>query len=473
MQTLAMTPIYTLPTGMKKTLTGIVGVFGVLACGFLAYMGRMDLVILFVLSGMVSLFAWKYNNIAWLLLVVLACFHPLQLDFGTLRLFRDIPFISGINAPLADIFSLFMISVFLLKYVLGYVMIPENTAKRLFPLVLVYMLYLGVSFVSIFSAYNHNAGESLHYFVRFPLFVFLAYFMYPALHLRTAKQFEKVFDVLYFVGIAVALYGFLSLGLAEHASSLRVEPFGIFGWYPLGKNHNLIAEVLAVIFPVGVYMAYKYSYKKIYLVGTLFILFVGLMTLSRAFALVIAVEVLVFFLNKNFREKIMPLVKKWKMPIITVFLGFALYMGIFMASDTVISSNSSRILTTDISWFYLKQSPILGNGPGMYMDILENTYAFTLDHGEALDAHGLVQKLAVETGILGILTFGLFLLCVFYSLFQLRNGSYFYLVLLAMAVGGVVFQIFNTSYFTSIMWFPLGLAIASFGIMEPYDKTNR
>lgn len=458
---------------MKKTLTGIVGVFGVLACGLLAYIGRMDLVLVFGMILLLCLFTWKYNNMAWLLLVALACFHPLQLDFGTLRLFRDIPFISGINAPLADIFSLFMISVFLVKYVLGYVMIPENTAKRLFPLVLTYLLYLGVSFVSIFSAYNHNIGESLHYFVRFPLFVFLAYFMYPAFHLRSAKQFEKVFDVLYFVGIAIAFYGLLSLGFAEHASSLRVEPFGIFGFYPLGQNHNLIAEVLAMIFPVGLYQAYKYSHKKRYLMGTLFILFIGLMTLSRAFAVVVAVEVLVLFLNKNFREKFLPLVKKWKMPIIVLFLGFALYMGVFMVSDTVTSSNSSRILTTDISWFYLKQSPILGNGPGMYMDILENTYAYTLDHGEALDAHGLLQKLAVETGILGILTFGLFLTFVFYTLFQLRNGSYFYLVLLTMALGGVVFQIFNTSYFTSIMWFPLGLAIASFGIMEPYDKTNR
>ena len=87
-----------------------------------------------------------------------------------------------------------------------------------------------------------------------------------------------------------------------------------------------------------------------------------------------------------------------------------------------------------------------------------------------MDAHGILQKLILETGIIGLVSFCIFLVYLFVSFWKKRQVSYLHSVLIASAMGAIVFQLFNTSYFGSVMWLPIGLVIASFGIIEPYEQ---
>jgi O-antigen ligase len=119
---------------------------------------------------------------------------------------------------------------------------------------------------------------------------------------------------------------------------------------------------------------------------------------------------------------------------------------------------------TKISFFYANRSPLHGYGPGMFAQILGSVRDWTQEYGEALDAHGIVQKIIVEDGYVGLALILLFLSFLFKKLWELYQGAEdreLYVVLFMSALGAVVFQFFNTSYFTSVMWLPIGLAVSA------------
>jgi cell division protein FtsW (lipid II flippase) len=73
-----------------------------------------------------------------------------------------------------------------------------------------------------------------------------------------------------------------------------------------------------------------------------------------------------------------------------------------------------------------------------------------------------------ETGALGFLTFFALLGYIIWRLFsayrQMPEDSPYKYILLALmlsAAGSIIFQLFNTSYFVSKLWLPLGVALAA------------
>jgi hypothetical protein len=396
----------------------------------------------------------------WTIFLAFAFLYPWQIAFkGT-----------SINAPIADILALIILVLFTIRYITGTAIIRKKTKQILLPFIALYTVFLMTALISVFNVYDHDIAQSFHYFLRFPVFAFMAYVIYPSIYLKHAKQFEYIFSVLFWVGIGIAFYGFASLFLAEHAGYIRVEPFGLFGIFPLGHNHNLIGEALVSIFPLALYQSYKYYYKRMYIYGTIFIGVITLLTLSRAAWIAFTIQIGVLLLNKSIREKIIFYTKKWKYLLFIVFGMIVLYMTLFLGTNIVSGSTESRVFTTEVSLFYFKEAPLLGNGPGSYLHISNNTKAIVLEYGEALDAHGILQKLILETGILGVISFCIFLGYIFMSFWKQRQVSHLHSVLIASAVGAIIFQFFNTSYFGSVMWLSIGLVIASFGIIEPYEQ---
>jgi fructose-specific phosphotransferase system IIC component len=98
------------------------------------------------------------------------------------------------------------------------------------------------------------------------------------------------------------------------------------------------------------------------------------------------------------------------------------------------------------------------------MSILGSAELFTEDFGDPLDAHGFVQKIILEEGVLGLLFFGLFLGYVLQRLWKYqaaREKDYLLFQIFFISVlGAIVFQLFNTSYFNANMWMPIGIALA-------------
>jgi O-antigen ligase len=91
---------------------------------------------------------------------------------------------------------------------------------------------------------------------------------------------------------------------------------------------------------------------------------------------------------------------------------------------------------------------------------------YTLEYGEALDAHGFIQKMLVETGIFGLVAFVGFLGWVLQTIAKQVRRDVFYQALLCMVAGAMVFQLFNTSYLNSVLWLPIGLALAGVSLKK-------
>jgi O-antigen ligase len=99
----------------------------------------------------------------------------------------------------------------------------------------------------------------------------------------------------------------------------------------------------------------------------------------------------------------------------------------------------------------------------MYIPIFESTQDYVQEFGEALESHGFMQKILLEEGMVGLILFLSILLYVLWRLWRVIHQStntVLSRMFLVMVVGAMIFQLFNTSYFISVMWMPIGVALA-------------
>lgn len=150
-----------------------------------------------------------------------------------------------------------------------------------------------------------------------------------------------------------------------------------------------------------------------------------------------------------------------------------IYMYLFMTSEMVRSSNLNRIALTKIAIETFEKHPIVGAGVGTFIEQVSRDRWYIIDFGEPSEAHGVVQKLLAESGILGFGTFFALLGYVMWRLIKTYRGQeadspwkYIILALILSSFGSIVFQLFNTSYFVSKLWFPLGIALAAARLAE-------
>ncbi len=381
---------------------------------------------------------------------------------------RQVPWIAALDAPVADFIALLLI---LTSVILLFGARQPNwraIKKTLHPAIWFYLAFLGIAMVSTAFAYDHNTAESLRYFLRFYLFPFIAFILVPIFFVREPKQLLKIFNIWFGVGVAVALYGLSSLFVVAQSGWLRVTPYSLFGLAPLGFNHNQIAEVLVAIAPIGVFLSRVFPHRrKMYMWGTSLIVATALLTFSRAAWLTLILQAVVGgYIYKEKAKEWVHCRAGWFIFSAALIACVSGLMFIFLQSGTVQSSTSARMETTRAVLFYFQKSPLIGYGPGMYLHIVGTTWALVQEFGEPLDAHGVIQKVLSETGFVGLgLMFTFFGLCL-YRLFAIERSSagldkYLFTALLLSAGGAVFFQLFNTSYFSGVMWMPVGVALCA------------
>jgi O-antigen ligase len=252
-----------------------------------------------------------------------------------------------------------------------------------------------------------------------------------------------------------------------------VTPYGINDLAPLGYNHNLIAEVLIPIIPLGAWLAFE-AYRANeprqawwYVIGTSVVVVAELLTLSRAGWISLAVQsALGMYFFRNYLRKFFDQGMQYLGVVVPAVLGvFAVYMIRFLIGSSAVSgSNFARLVIAEITQFYFLRAPILGYGPGMYIPVFQNTHEYIFEFGDALEAHGMIQKVLLETGVLGFVffagTLGLILHLLWKHARQPNHTGEVISVLCSMVIGAMTFQLFNTSYFTSVMWMPIGVALS-------------
>lgn len=415
------------------------------------------------LVGTVLLFAW-FPFFGFSLLLFFGLFHGWVIDFSQIDQFREIRLLSQINAPVVDFLAILLGVGLPISWASGKLDLPTHKKHRSLSVgFILYGLFVLSGLISAMNAYDGLIGSSIKFLIRPMTFVFVAYWIFPQLYLRKRKELMFVLRLWFWTGISIAVYGLSSLFLVDQGLWFRVVPFAIKGFAPLGFNHNQLAEVLVSLFPIGLFLSFFFGWHKrnIYHVGTAVMLLALLLTLSRAAWLAVFVQLLalLFVLEIDVRK----LAKKYAASLaglVLIAILAAGYMTVFLGSSVVSSSNLARSATAKMSAFYLSERPLLGHGPGMFEPVFADNAIYVLDFGDVLDAHGVYLKLAVETGWFGIILFTAFIGWCLHMLWKNRSSAVSRWLLLSV-LGVLIFQLFNTSYYNSVMWLPLGVAIAA------------
>lgn len=428
-----------------------------------------------------------YLPIGFYIMIALSMMTEWKIYFANYHaILKDYPQLLAVNAPVVD----FWVIILLLAYAVYFVRrwLQGNTDRLLAPGFYWYGLFLLSAVVSLLNLPLIEITAGAKYIVRFLVFLYIGYILLGVNICKNKQILTTGLRTLSFVGIAGAIMGLVSLGLGlwEVAGFTRAVPFAIFGWAPFGYQHILLAEVLTISLPIAFffYVRAEHAEKKWWGIGTLLILAAAILTLSRAALLTIAVEVLL--LLYIFREHIpwANLYQKYKGTVSALGVGLVVllsYAAFFILTNpTVVSSSEARSYMTDISVHLFLEHPFIGQGAGSYVQRLSEVHVFRTEFGDALEAHGIIQKLISEQGMFGLITFGLFMAYILYRLIQRYQHDHFTLEARLFSLLGVflvlsplVFQLFNTQYYSSKMWIPIMLAMAQFTLYREERKHGK
>ena len=421
---------------------------------------------------LVLLFFFRFITFGLYLMVLLYPFIYLQLFIG-----------QNVNVPYVDLVAIFVFASWVLRSLLlppygglSFIKHLGRGAKlsfENFPGLIFFLLFIAAALLSLINA--ENFLYSFKYILRPLSFFYLMFVVLPYNVVNSKKVLLNALRCFYAVGIAVALMGFWSVLFSESSGLLRrALPVSVFGIPILGTNHNLIAEVLISVIPIGFILIWETReiwIKKLLITGVLLMIAINLLTFSRTGWIALAFELLVLVLikyRKNIRSYF-----EFGLVIFLILSPLLVYGYIFMTSEIVQSSNLNRLALTKIALDTFYKHPIVGAGAGTFVDQVAMNRWYIVDFGNPSEAHGVVQKLLAETGLFGFLTFFALLGYIIWRLIMVykqtpQSSPYKYIILaLALsAAGSIIFQLFNTSYFVSKLWLPLGVAMAAARLAE-------
>ena len=409
-----------------------------------------------------------------ILILITAALNPklgVFLTAATLPIIGRDFYFANLVVPAADLIALLTLIGFFVNLTFTFLFKTQKKVKLIWPLFFPFLLFFLVSILS--AVLSNNPIASLYYFMRWPLFLYFAYIFVPANVIKDAKTLKTTVVIVFLSAMAVLLSGFLSLyGQDWQNSFFRLKSIKIFGSYPFGENHNLIAEFLNIgAFFVLVIKEFLKDKRLKRIADTIFIIAVLgiILTFSRSGWITLFLQSAIYL---YYRAKAKP---KEHIPALIISLLFiALITPLFFRMSALqeknISSTENRVLLTEISLRAFKEKPILGHGSGEFTKLVDQNTRFKAKYGPAVDSHGVIQKIIAENGILG-LTAWLFLLFVLINLIFKTVEKYYprvkWVLPFALAVfGGVFFQFFNTSYFKGKVWFPILLFILALRFSE-------
>jgi len=442
------------------------------ACILLLFLNVNLAFLLFLILGILALS--YYLEIGWYILVALSPLIHWEINFTKL----GVSIFGGMRAPIVEVWAIIMLIAFAV-YLLRQWWKEEKIQLHL-PGLHWFLLFVLTAFISIINLAPLDREAGVKYIFHFILLFYFGYIVLSANIVKAKDMWKRSLMILAGMGFLGALMGFTSLFLGEWQG--RAVPFAIAGWKPFGDQHIFLAEVITTTLPIFLYFWYITKDKtKKQIIGliTLFTAITGFLTLSRAGWLTMLVEALIFLYIIRRSPHLKNIVKQWWLKI-TVFLSpFVIYLVYFLfTSNLVEKSNAARWQLTDISWFLFKKHPYIGQGVGSFVDNVSQIKLFVLEFGAPIDAHGIVQKLLAEQGLLGLCAFVLFIGWILHTILRRYYNSNYtkearlvYFVSFFLILSPLIFQMFNTQFYSSKMWVPIALAITQ-SILYQKDKKD-
>ncbi len=384
----------------------------------------------------------------------------------------------NLSIPIVDLIAVTLLLAFFLNYLIS--LVSKNKVNKLsWPFLVPFAIFLLISFLSVI--FSGNFSDSLYYFLRWLVFLYLAYIVVPANIIKNPKILKTTIVMVFISSLVVLFGGFLSLyGQDIYDSFFRLQGINISGFFPFGRNHNLIAEFLNIgVFLTLIIREFLKSQREKNLADVLFVLFTFgiILTFSRAAWITLILQLIVYLGFKAYYKK------RERIPIVLISLLFLiiispLFFRMERLQDANIGSTQSRVLLNNVAINAVKEKPILGHGSGEFINLVDKDIRFRAQHGEAIDAHGVLAKVLAESGIFGLVAW-LFIVLYLFKITVLAIKRYYpkisWILPLCLAVwGGLFFQLFNTSYFKGKVWLPILLLFLAIKFLdEKYVKKNK
>ncbi|MCX6743998.1 MAG: O-antigen ligase family protein [Candidatus Parcubacteria bacterium] len=437
-------------------------------------------------------FGFTLNNswyaligLIFLVLILLFIFYPMIGIYIMAFLF---PFTylqlvyQDINIPYVDLLALILFCAWVIKTI--YLAAAKNKLLSAadFPGWQWMTLFVFICVLSLMNVDRDFLDFAVKYIFRPIIFFYLMYLVLPFNLIKNLKQLDIIYKIMYVLGLGLVAMGVWALIFPPVVGFRQAMPISLGGIYPLGTNHNQLAEILISIIPIGLILYWKEKdivMKNLYLIGLILMIAIQLLTLSRAGWIALAVEFMVLFVfrfRREFKKLISPLVIYLSVLLILPAVYFMYKLTI---TGLTLSATLNRLKLIDVSLMLFKQHPLLGSGIGVFTQIMSQVKWYLIEYGEVLDAHGFVFKTLAETGLIGTFCFGFLLFYLVYSLYKgFREAAYTqysWLVLgsLTMVIGSLTFQLFGTSYYLATVWFPIGVAMATLKLSREYLKAGK
>ncbi|MCW1929900.1 MAG: O-antigen ligase family protein, partial [Candidatus Kerfeldbacteria bacterium] len=295
------------------------------------------------------------------------------------------------NVPIVDIFGLCSVLALGIRTTLNYFVYNKAQRFAVPPGWVLWLTFLGVGLLSAQDALVFV--DSIKYIARPLAFFFIVFVISVPSIVRTEQALRTTIMLMMVTSLLVAVYGFLGLFFVDTPSLLqrRAIPFSLFGYYPLGTNHNLIADVMVTSLPLAWYLwstARDRLSRRLFLLVMIFLTVVGLLTFSRTAWLACILESIVLWRISyaHMARRMLPLL----ISIVLAASPLIIYMFIFIQQAEIKSSNVNRIMLGEIALDMWREHPYIGAGPGTFISYVERNSIYMKDFGSPLDAHSVV-----------------------------------------------------------------------------------
>ena len=403
--------------------------------------------------------------LTWLLIAISVLFVSLSLpQFANDRF--------GIGIIILICFFIYLANVFL-----------GNLSKIRFNSIdLLLLAFIFTAFISTFSSYFLK--ESIIGLLKY-LILFACYFMLKTILINCSKKtFLALWSGLFICGVLTALIGVYQyiVGVEPLATweDPNIENIHTRVYSTLG-NPNLLAGYLLLIFPIGLTLPFESGknlfFKLLFFIGSIIVFICMVFTGSRggyiglASEIILGTIILLMHLAKGRNKTITVLIY---LILLTGFY-FSLTLMFPVISERIAtiftlrehSSNSYRLNVWLSCLNMLKDNWLIGIGAGN--SVFREVYGLYMVSGfDALASYNIFLEIAVETGIIGLLLFGLIFLTSFLKLHYMfwNKEKIFALGIVIALVGLLTHGMVDTVFFRPQIFIPFWFLLASIGKLD-------